>query len=295
MKVYTQEFICETPVGGRFYCPPNSMFKVGVKVLKGGEELSGVTLSSGGQALSADEDKYFGWTTWTIQSQGPGSTEYVVGASGTEQKFKIQQVASDGTVFDMDATGGAVPADVATQGYVQDYVAGEISDLAAKDYVQEYVAGEVSGLATQEEADEIESQLSAKRYWDDLTYWQWRPGNSVGLNGFQLALDGQRTVDMLTFEHGAPGQDSVWRDPDDSEYQVRTVDFVTFRLTDSTGQQTLFQFQPSGREPQEEWDVTQYIPGAEDASLRIDIAQTNLATIEDITVMVGLALNQINY
>ena len=57
----------------------------------------------------------------------------------------------------------------------------------------------------------------------------------------------------------------------------------------------MFQFQPSGREPQEEWDVTLYIPGAEDASLRIDIAQTNLATIEDITVMVGLALNQINY
>ena len=41
--------------------------------------------------------------------------------------------------------------------------------------------------------------------------------------------------------------------------------------------------------------MTQYIPGAEDAALRIDIAQTNLATVEDIAVMVGIALNQINY
>ena len=295
MKIYSFDFNANAPAGQRFWVNPHSDYKIAVKVFKDGAALSGVTLSAAGQALSADEEEYAGYTTFTFKSQGPGSTGYTVGASDTEQKFKLLGVVPEGTVFYTDDAGGSIPADYASMPWVTEYVAGEISDLAAKDYVQEYVAGEVSGLATQEEADEIESQLSAKRYWDDLTYWQWKPGESVGLNGFQLALDGQRTVDMLTFEHGAPGQDSVWRDPEDNEYQVRTVDFVTFRLTDSTGQQTLFQFQPSGREPQEEWDVTQYIPGAEDASLRIDIAQTNLATIEDITVMVGLALNQINY
>jgi len=155
MKVYTQQFACETPVQNRFYCPPNSMFKVGVKVLKGGEELSGVTLSSGGQALSADEDKYFGWTTWTLQSLGPGSTEYVVGASGTTQKFKIQQVASDGTVFDMDVQGN-VPADVATQGYVQEYVGGQISDFVTESDVTAIVDSSTSDFVdAQQVADQI--------------------------------------------------------------------------------------------------------------------------------------------
>lgn len=87
-------------------------------------------------------------------------------------------------------------------------------DLVSSKYVEatDYARSLVDDLSGVTEA-----QLSVKRDWDDLTWWQWKPGDSVGLNGFQLVIDGERTVDMLTFEHGAPGQDSVWRDLEDSE------------------------------------------------------------------------------
>lgn len=123
MKVYSVQFDAARPMPARFWAPQNSIFKIGLKVYKNGEELSGVTLTAGGQALSADEDKYFGWNTWTVQSQAPGAVKYKVGASGTAQQFDLVQVNTDSSVFELDATGGSVPADVATQTYVQEYVA----------------------------------------------------------------------------------------------------------------------------------------------------------------------------
>ena len=127
MKVYSIQFDAARPMPARFWAPQNSIFKIGLKVYKNGEELSGVTLTAGGQALSADEDKYFGWNTWTIQSQAPGAVKYKVGASGTAQQFDLVQVNTDSSVFELDATGGSVPADVATQTYVQEYVTTETS------------------------------------------------------------------------------------------------------------------------------------------------------------------------
>lgn len=118
MKVYSVQFDAARPMPARFWAPQNSIFKIGLKVYKNGEELSGVTLTAGGQALSADEDKYFGWNTWTVQSQAPGAVKYKVGASGTAQQFDLLQVNTDSSVFDIDVQGN-VPADVATQGYVQ--------------------------------------------------------------------------------------------------------------------------------------------------------------------------------
>ena len=123
MKVYSVQFDSARPAPARFWVPQNSIFKIALKVYRNGTELDGVTLTAGGTALEADEDKYFGWKTWTIQSQAPGSVKYKVGASGTSVQFDLVQVNTDSSVFELDATGGSIPADVATQTYVQEYVA----------------------------------------------------------------------------------------------------------------------------------------------------------------------------
>lgn len=275
MKVYTQQFACETPVQNRFYCPPNSMFKVGVKVLKGGEELSGVTLSSGGQALSADEDKYFGWTTWTIQSQGAGSREYVVGASGTEQKFKIQQVASDSTVFDMDATGGAVPADVATQGYVEDYVAGEIS-----------------GLATQEEVDEKRGTL-------DVAYSVDAPdsgASQMGIQGWTWVVDGVGSFVFVNFHENTDAQGAfvnyIWYS-DPGDFAVVTEDKQIFKLVDTSvpagdPSAVIAQFQTADFGSDWTYDGITY--AGHSTEMKLQLLNTELATVNYVNQVIGAAI-----
>lgn len=162
MKIYSFDFNANAPAGQRFWVNPHSDYKIAVKVFKDGAALSGVTLSADGQALSADEEEYAGYTTFTFKSQGPGSTGYTVGASGTEQKFKLLGVVPEGTVFYTDDAGGSIPADYASMPWVTEYVAGEISDLAAKDYVQEYVAGEISDFVTESDVTAIVDPVETK-------------------------------------------------------------------------------------------------------------------------------------
>lgn len=109
--------------------------------------------------------------------------------------------------YTKDQTSSAVELSIAFE-----TISAAADDLVSSKYVEatDYARSIVDDLSGVTEA-----QLSVKRDWDDLQYWQWKPGDSTGINGFVL-YNGEQEVDMLTFEHGELGQDSIWSDPEDS-------------------------------------------------------------------------------
>lgn len=174
MKIYSFDFNANAPAGQRFWVNPHSDYKIAVKVFKDGAALSGVTLSAAGQALSADEEEYAGYTTFTFKSQGPGSTGYTVGASGTEQKFKLLGVVPEGTVFYTDDAGGSIPADYASMPWVQEQISDFVTesdvtaivDSSTSDFVDaQQVADQIAlnedGFAKQADVDTVSAGLSA--------------------------------------------------------------------------------------------------------------------------------------
>ena len=64
--------------------------------------------------LAEDEDKIDNFTLYTIKSNDTGFVEYTIEVEGVAEKLKLMQIVTDSTVFEIDAGGGDVPADVAT-------------------------------------------------------------------------------------------------------------------------------------------------------------------------------------
>lgn len=134
MKVYTSTFDLAHPNNCRFWAPQHSDFKIGVKIAKDGEDYAGAfSVKAGGEALTSDADKTAGFTTFTVESAGPGVTVYEIDVPGAAQKFYLMQVATTSTVFEVGGLsgGGDVPADVATRSWVNSQISGFITEIPA--------------------------------------------------------------------------------------------------------------------------------------------------------------------
>ena len=128
MKIYTQEIDIALQSPKRFWVAPFSDFKIGVKIVKNGVPVENeFAVFNGDIELTPDEDLVNGFTTFTLKSNDTGSVEYKVVVAGVGETFKITQIVTDSTVFEMDASGGGVPADVATQSWVESYVSAQTS------------------------------------------------------------------------------------------------------------------------------------------------------------------------
>lgn len=128
MKIYTQEMDIALQSPKRFWVAPFSDFKIGVKIVKNGVPVENeFSVFNGDTELTPDDDLTNGFTTFTLKSNDTGSVEYKVVVDGVGETLKITQITTDSTVFEVGAGGGDVPSDVATQGWVEDYVSAETS------------------------------------------------------------------------------------------------------------------------------------------------------------------------
>ena len=128
MKIYTEEIDIALQSPKRFWVAPYSDFKIGVKIVKNGVPVENqFNVFNGDVELTPDQGLTNGFTTFTIKSNDTGSIEYKVVVAGVGETFKITQIVTDSTVFEIDASGGGVPADVATQSWVETYVTAQTS------------------------------------------------------------------------------------------------------------------------------------------------------------------------
>lgn len=113
MKIYTQTYDLATASPQRFWVTPFSDFKIGIKLLSKGELLDkDFTVKAGEVVLTPDEDKIDGFTIFTIKSGNTGFVDYIIEVEGVTEKLKLTQIVTDSTVFDIDAEGEGVPANL---------------------------------------------------------------------------------------------------------------------------------------------------------------------------------------
>ena len=197
MKIYTNTFDLAYPSVCRFWVAPNSDFKIGIKIENKGASYEGdFVLKQNGQVLTADASKVAGFTTYTIKSLGTGSVIYTVEAADAQQKFTLVQIVTDSTVFEVGALsgGGDVPADVATQSWVNAQISNfvEEDDLTAYATQDELTAkADVSSLTAYAEVTSLTSyatkdELTAKADVSALTAY----AETSALNNVTLSVQG---------------------------------------------------------------------------------------------------------
>ena len=136
MKIYTNTFDLSRPAPHRFWVPPYSDFKIGVKLVNAGAEVENdFTVSAGTTELIADETKIDGFTIYTLNSTDTGFIEYTITIDGLLQKLKLVQIVSDSTVFDIDERGGDM-SQYATKNWVESEISGFVDENTLSDYVE---------------------------------------------------------------------------------------------------------------------------------------------------------------
>lgn len=158
MKLYTNTFDLAKASPHRFWVAPYSDFKIGIKILAKGEVIDkDFTVKAGAVELTPDEDKIDGFTLYTLKSGDTGFVEYTIEVEDIAEKLKLTQIVTDSTVFEVGGGGGDVPADVATQTWVNSQISDFITDdaltaYATKDELTGYVEnGDLTAYYTKSE------------------------------------------------------------------------------------------------------------------------------------------------
>ena len=135
MKIYTQTYDLAKASPHRFWVAPFSEFKIGIKILEK-DQISNknFTVKAGAVELTPDQDKIDNFTLYTIKSNGTGFVEYTIKVEGVAEKLKLMQIVTDSTVFEIDSNSGDIPANVATQTWVNS----QISDFVDEDALTAY-------------------------------------------------------------------------------------------------------------------------------------------------------------
>lgn len=164
MKIYTNVFDLARICPRRFWVAPYSDFKIGVKIAeKGAPSAKSFAVKAGLTELTPDEDKVDGFTTYTLKSADTGFVEYTIEVEGVSEKLKLVQITTDSTVFEVGGGGGDVPADVATQTWVNS----QISDFVDEDWVESRISDFVEEDALTAYAQKTELTAYAEK--TDLT------------------------------------------------------------------------------------------------------------------------------
>ena len=174
MKIYTNTFDLAKASPHRFWVAPYSDFKIGVKILAKGEVVDkDFTVKAGSTEFTPDADKIDNFTLFTIKSNDTGFVEYTIEVEGVAEKLKLMQIVTDSTVFEIDAGGGGdVPADVATQTWVNSQISDFITEDALDGYATEsYVDSATSSFVEEGEltAYATKAELTAYAETSDLT------------------------------------------------------------------------------------------------------------------------------
>ena len=145
MKIFTQTYDLAKASPHRFWVAPFSEFKIGIKILEK-DQISdkNFTVKTGSIELTPDKDKIDNFTLYTIKSNDTGFVEYTIEVEGVAEKLKLMQIVTDSTVFEIDANSGDVPADVATQTWVNSQISNFVDEdtltaYATKDQLTSYV------------------------------------------------------------------------------------------------------------------------------------------------------------
>ena len=145
MKIYTQEIDIALQSPKRFWVAPHSDFKIGIKIVKNGVPVENqFNVFNGDVELTPDEGLTNGFTTFTIKSNDTGSVEYKVVVAGVGETFKITQIVTDSTVFDIDLQA---PAGTATQEWVENYVTAQTSTFIDETALSAATSDKVTGSA----------------------------------------------------------------------------------------------------------------------------------------------------
>ena len=182
MKIYTQTYDLAKASPHRFWVAPFSEFKIGIKILEK-DQISNknFTVKAGSIELTPDKDKIDNFTLYTIKSNDTGFVEYTIEVEGVAEKLKLMQIVTDSTVFEIDASGGDVPADVATQTWVNSQISDFVDEdaltaYATKDQLTSYVENsELTSYYTKSEtssATQLDGQFNAVSQTADSAYNQ---------------------------------------------------------------------------------------------------------------------------
>ena len=174
MKIFTQTYDLAKASPHRFWVAPFSEFKIGIKILEKGEiSDKDFTVKAGSTEFTPDADKIDNFTLFTIKSNDTGFVEYTIEVEGVAEKLKLMQIVTDSTVFEIDAGGGGdVPADVATQTWVNSQISDFITEEALDGYATEsYVDSATSSFVEEGEltAYATKAELTAYAETTDLT------------------------------------------------------------------------------------------------------------------------------
>ena len=161
MKIYSQTIDLSKTTPQTFYTPPNSKFKLGVKLVQSID----FTVKLDGAALASDGE-IDGFKTFSLESTNPGNTTYVVEAANG-QKVKILQTTTNSTVFDV--CGSAIPEGNFVKSVNGDLpINGNIDVTKLVFTTDEGVPADITGKAISNSLKNIENQLPLKLESSDI-------------------------------------------------------------------------------------------------------------------------------
>ena len=161
MKIYTSIIDISQPTLKRFWVAPHSDFKIGVKIAKSRVPAENeFTVASGSTELVADDDKVNGFTVFTISSGDEGFVEYTVTVDGVAEKFKILQIVTDSTVYEVDERGGDM-SQYATKNWVEAEISGFVTEDDLSDYAK---AEDLTAYATTDSLTAYATNASLTAY-----------------------------------------------------------------------------------------------------------------------------------
>ena len=160
MKIYSQLIDLSKTTPQTFYVPPNSKFKLGVKLVQDVE----FSVKKDGVALESDGE-IDGFKTYSLESTNPGNIVYVVEATNG-QKVKILQTTTTSTVFDV--CGSAIPEGNFVKSVNSELPIDGNIDVSKLVYTTESGKTEITGASIATSLKSIDASLANKLERSDI-------------------------------------------------------------------------------------------------------------------------------